>query len=114
MRPSSRTYLSSSVTSASGIPLSSPFRPIPKLSSNHPVVEEVAPIAVLDFDNPEIRVILGLAADIGIGIRLGNRGRAGAAHPDELAFRRSRLREHRAAARAAVDLQQHRPGIGIA
>ena len=57
---------------------------------------------------------LHLAGDIGVGVGLGDRLGAGAAHPAELALGRPRLREDGAAEVAPVELHQDRARIGVA
>jgi hypothetical protein len=71
------------------------------------------PPPVFDLEDPDVRISPTLAGDISIGVGLGDWSRAGCPHPDELAVLSARLRQHRAAGGAPVELEQDRAGISI-
>src|SRR5260370_21759250 len=80
----------------------------------HLAVELVGAFAVLDLEHPEIGIARDLAGDVGVGVRLGHWIGAGAAAPGRFAVERARLGVDGDAGLEAVELHQHRAGVGIA
>src|SRR4029453_12703056 len=77
-------------------------------------VELVLPLAVLDLEDPYVGIARDLPGDVGVGLGFGYRTRSRAEATRRTDGHRACLGIDRDARLEAVELQQHRAGIGIA
>src|SRR5262249_5594611 len=77
-------------------------------------VEWVPTAAILNLDDPEVRITLDSARNIGVGFGLRHEIAAECAQPSEPAFEVSGLSQDATASLELVDLEQYRPAFSLA